>query len=157
MLGRTFAGKAQLRLEVMFIWRSLENACLFIRYLSKVFLLSPNTYLHINFLKYLQFSVSFSEENIFSLPFRTFRPIFRRPVQTFRINTNFPLLQRTAVLFERFIVDANDVLALIVVNQVQNLQGRDDVLLLNAGHFANFAESKRKNVKKIRLSLCTPT
>jgi len=44
-------------------------------------------------------------------------------------------------------VDAHDVLALVVVDQVQVLQRRDDVLLFDGGAFADVAEQRKYKIR----------
>lgn len=72
-------------------------------------------------------------------PFRAFRPVLRCPVQAARIDADFPLVHRFAMLIDGLAIDAHNVLALVVVDQIQVLQRGDDVLLFDAGQFADFA------------------
>lgn len=60
-------------------------------------------------------------------------PVLGRPVETFAIDSDLALLHGFLVLVDRLLVDADDVLALVVVDQIQDLQRRDHVLLLDAG------------------------
>ena len=72
-------------------------------------------------------------------PLGSLGPVLGCPVETLAIDSDLALLHGFLVLVDRFLVDADDVLALVVVYQIQDLQRRDVVLLLDAGELADFA------------------
>lgn len=72
-------------------------------------------------------------------PLGPLRPVLGRPVQAAGVDADFPLVHCLAVLVDGFAIDAHNVLALVVVDQVEVLQRRDDILLLDAGQFADLA------------------
>lgn len=56
------------------------------------------------------------------LPFGALGPVFGCPVQAFRVDADLALVHCSPVLLDDNPVDAHDVLALVVVDQVQVLQ-----------------------------------
>jgi len=77
-------------------------------------------------------------------PLAPLAPVFRRPVQAAKLDSHFPLRHRALVSLDHVISEHDDVLALVVIDQVQVLQRRYDVFLLDAGFLANFAAMRKE-------------
>ena len=56
------------------------------------------------------------------------------------VDPDGPLGQLLGVLVQQVLLQAQDVLALVVVDQVHGLEGGDDILLLDAGLFADLVD-----------------
>ena len=76
--------------------------------------------------------------DVFS-PFSALRPVLGRPVQALGVDVQFPLLFVLDAVLDGLVVEHQHVLALVVVDEVEMLQRRHHVLLLDARHFANLA------------------
>lgn len=61
------------------------------------------------------------------------------------VDSNASLLHRLLMVINHFLVNTNYVLAFVVIHQILIAQCRDDVILLNAGHFANLAGNSRSS------------
>lgn len=53
-----------------------------------------------------------------SSPLGSFAPVFRRPVEAFGINPDAPFLHRLVVVLHDVLGDAQNILALVVINQI---------------------------------------
>lgn len=60
-------------------------------------------------------------------------------------------------MVDYFLVDTDDVLTLVVVDQVESSEGRDDVVLFDTSYFANFTKMESKINKKSGEGCCELT
>lgn len=58
-----------------------------------------------------------------SLPFASFAPVLRSPLNALWIDSQFPLCHRPRMTIQNFLCQANDVLSLVVLHQLQILKG----------------------------------
>ena len=68
-------------------------------------------------------------------PLAPLGPVARRPVQALGVDRARALAHAAQVRLDELLVERYDILALVVVYEVEPLQRRDDVVLLDAGQF----------------------
>ena len=67
------------------------------------------------------------------LPFSSLAPVLGSPLDALWVYPDLPLIHGSGVLLQYFLRQADDVLALVVLDQVHVLQGGHHVLLPDAG------------------------
>lgn len=77
-------------------------------------------------------------------PFGSFAPIFWRPIQELWVDSNASLLHRLSMVIDDVFSDADDVLAFVVVNQVERAERWDDIVFFDAGQFADLTKMLNK-------------
>ena len=76
----------------------------------------------------------------FLSPLGPLGPIFWAPVESFRVDGNISFRDLLHVLVDQLLVQGQDVLTLVVIDQVEILEGRDDVVLLDRGCLAQLVD-----------------
>lgn len=61
-------------------------------------------------------------------------------MKSFRIDRNISFGQLLLVLIDQLFIEGQDVLALVVIDQVEILEGRNDVILLDGGGLAQLVD-----------------